>query len=82
MIPGFGDRIYNELQSSVPTNCNLSVIPDSKSNEPGYNAQRKNAAWIGGSIFASLDTFSKVVVSKQEYEDAGSSSNILDRKTV
>mgnify|MGYP000388917886 CR=1 FL=1 len=76
MIAGLGERIKNELQSEAGDN-HLGII----ANEPGYNAQKKHAPWIGGSIFASLDTFEKAVVTKQEYEDAGSTS-IVHRKCV
>ncbi|KFG54126.1 actin-related protein ARP1, partial [Toxoplasma gondii MAS] len=42
--------------------------------------ERKYSTWIGGSILASLATFKKMWVSKQEYEEYG--AGILHRKTL
>ena len=87
MIGGFGERVREELvgilDSKNDNNAHrmIQVIPDATGSEPGYNSQRKIGSWIGGSIFASLDTFGKVLVSKQEYEDAGNAS-IFHRKAV
>ncbi len=39
---------------------------------------RQNAAWVGGSILASLDTFKKIWVTKAQYEEHG--ARILDAK--
>ncbi|KAL0592007.1 hypothetical protein ABG067_000660 [Albugo candida] len=66
MIKGYS-RIQEELQS----NCNekLSVVPDAQFRERGYNTHRKIAAWIGGSILASLSTFRDMHISKQEWEE-------------
>ena len=33
------------------------------------DSQRKYAAWIGGSMFASLSTFEHVVITKAEFEE-------------
>jgi len=44
----------------------VKVTPDHANREPGSNWQRKHAAWIGGSMFASLDTFTHV--SKQQQQ--------------
>ena len=56
------------------------MVPDNKGSERGYNSQRKHAAWIGGSMFASLDTFRHVMVTKQEGEDCEES--IIHRRGV
>lgn len=52
---------------SLSQRCSLSlsgwltqVTPDPASREPGSNWQRKQASWIGASMFASLDTFNQV----------------------
>ena len=37
--------------------------------ERGYTKQRKHAAWVGGSLFASLETFEHIKVTKREWED-------------
>lgn len=84
MTNGFADRVKKEITThgfDNPHLAGLNVVPDSTGNEPGYNSQRKMAAWIGGSILASLDTFTKISISKQDYEDTGSAS-IVHRKAV
>jgi len=40
--------------------------------------ERKNSTWIGGSILASLATFRKMWVSREEYCECGAS--IIQRK--
>jgi len=40
--------------------------------------ERKNSTWIGGSILASLATFRKMWVSREEYRECGAS--IIHRK--
>jgi len=77
MIKGFSERVRSEVEKGAG-GAALAVVPDSNGIEPGYNIQRKIGAWIGGSILASLDTFSKISVSKQDYEDSGA-SNIVHR---
>jgi len=37
--------------------------------EPGYTTQRKIAAWIGGSIVASLSTYKQFKITRQEWEE-------------
>jgi len=83
MGKGFSDRIKEEVISNLDVSFAhaVNVVPDSCGNEPGYNSQRKLAAWIGGSILASLDTFSKIQVTKLEYEDSGT-ADIVHRKAV
>jgi actin-related protein len=80
MIKGFSERVKNEVRGGVDGPIN--VVPDSTGIEPGYNSQRQIGAWIGGSILASLDTFGKISVSKQDYEDEGSNANIVHRRCV
>ena len=46
---------------------NLLLHPCSES---GYTHQRKFAAWTGGSIFASLESFKQLLVTKQEWEES------------
>merc|ERR1712226_671171 len=61
LIAGFGDRLQKEIQSSADPGTAVSVHADS---------QRKCAAWIGGSMIASLSTFHHMKISKQEYDDS------------
>jgi actin len=67
MCEGFAQRMHNEvcgglgIQSSSE-GTRVKVVADS---------QRKNAAWIGGSILASLGTFPDMMVSSAEWDEAG-----------
>lgn len=67
MLPGLARRIHQEL--SGLSQQQIQVIPDFSRRERGYNSQRKIAAWVGGSMFASLPMFSQVLVTKQEWEE-------------
>ena len=70
-VPGFADRYRTEVLRCVPNaiNKDIRVIPDSFNREPGANWQRKYASWMGGSMFATLDTFNEVIVTQHEWED-------------
>lgn len=38
--------------------------------EPGYTLQRKHAAWIGGSLLASFETYhNSLKITRQEWEE-------------
>ncbi len=80
MLPGFSERLKHELVRISAPGTSYNVVPDNKGSERGYNSQRKHAAWIGGSMFASLDTFRHVQVTKQEWEDCDES--IIHRRGV
>mmetsp|Transcript_14429 Transcript_14429/g.15101 ORF Transcript_14429/g.15101 Transcript_14429/m.15101 type:complete len:391 (+) Transcript_14429:27-1199(+) len=77
MISGFGDRLEKDLavliSKSTSNNrkygANIRVIPSTANREAGYTSQRKVAAWIGGSIVASLDTFRQMKITRQEWEE-------------
>jgi actin-related protein 4 len=45
---------------------------------PGPVVERKYAAWIGGSILASLGSFHQLWISKKEYEEHG--ANIVEKR--
>ncbi|ETK74768.1 hypothetical protein L915_18499 [Phytophthora nicotianae] len=77
MLPGFSRRFQDELKAVLPGG-NFNVVPDPVIRERGYNSQRKIAAWVGGSMFASLDTFRDIHITKQEWEEYHEA--ILDRK--
>lgn len=64
MMPGFVERLQEDLDRVSPPGASMmaSVIPHPTSHEPGYNAQRKHAPWIGGSMLASLSPFKQVHV--------------------
>ncbi|KAI5305074.1 hypothetical protein KEM56_005374 [Ascosphaera pollenicola] len=64
LTSGFTERLNTELMSMFPA-ARVHVSAASSSNE------RKYAAWIGGSIVASLGTFHQMWISKKEYEEHG-----------
>merc|ERR1719453_501780 len=67
---GFGDRLLNEVRKLAPKDIKIRIAAP---------PERKFSTWIGGSILASLATFKKMWVSKEEYEEDGNA--ILHRKT-
>lgn len=75
MLPGLAPRLRSELSELLPVEMarQIDVCVDS---------QRKHAAWIGGSMFASLSTFDQVVVTRQEYDERGPDvRGLVARKT-
>jgi actin len=62
MFTGFPERIEKEITRLVPPTERVKVVAP---------PERKYAAWIGGSIFASLATFPEMVITFSEYCDAG-----------
>jgi actin-related protein len=83
LLPGFSERVKAEVDKLALASADAAlpvVVPHPSVREPGYNGQRKYAAWIGGSILASLSTFKLMQVSRQEYEDAGAS--VMHRKCL
>ncbi|CAF4370240.1 unnamed protein product [Didymodactylos carnosus] len=69
MFPGLADRMQKEMTMLVPATMKTRVIAP---------PERKYAVWIGGSILSSLATFQSMWISKQEYDESGSS--IVHRK--
>ena len=65
MPSGFADRMKKEISAMAPSTMPINVIAP---------PERKHAAWIGGSIFASLSSFQQSRISKQEYYENGPSS--------
>jgi actin len=63
------NRMIKEMKALVPPEKRVRVVaaPD-----------RKHAAWIGGSILASLSTFQTMWMTKKDYEESGPS--IIHRK--
>jgi centractin len=62
MFDKFGERLLNEIRKLAPKDIKIriSAPPD-----------RKLTTWLGGSILASLATFKKMWVSKEEFEEEG-----------
>jgi len=75
MLPGLAPRLRSELASTLPSELarQVDVLVDS---------QRRYAAWIGGSMFASLSTFNQVAITKPEYEEGKADvRSLVARKT-
>ncbi|KAM9995509.1 hypothetical protein ACTFIY_001675 [Dictyostelium cf. discoideum] len=70
MFPGIADRMNKELYALAPSTMKIKIIAP---------PERKNSAWIGGSILASLSTFQEMWISKEEYDESGPS--IVHRKS-
>ncbi|KAF2641417.1 Actin/actin-like protein [Massarina eburnea CBS 473.64] len=60
----FNDRLSHEINQLYPSTKNRLVAP-------GTVVERKYAAWIGGSILASLGSFHQLWISRKEYEEHG-----------
>jgi actin-related protein len=67
MLPGFGDRICEYLHEHGETDA--CVFPSTQYHESGYTSQRRHAAWIGGSILASLTAFNHLKITRAEWEE-------------
>jgi actin-related protein len=60
MFNGYGERMQRELDGLTGGHQFIDIVTDS---------QRKYAAWIGGSMYASLSTFNQIKVSRHEYQE-------------
>lgn len=69
MYPGVADRVQKEIVALAPSSMKVKVVAP---------PERKYSVWIGGSILASLSTFQRMWVTKQEYDESGPS--IVHRK--
>lgn len=69
MFEKFGERLLSDLKKLAPKEIKIRIAAP---------PERKMSTWIGGSILASLATFKKMWVSKEEYLEGDSS--ILHRK--
>ncbi len=69
MFPFFETRLKNELRKLAPSATELSILAA---------PERKYSAWMGGSIVASLSTFSAMYISRNDYNDCG--PDIVHRK--
>lgn len=63
MFPGLAERVQKELARLAPSTIKVSVHAP---------AERKDSAWIGGSILGSLSTSQSMWISKEEYNECGS----------
>ena len=61
MFPGTADRMQRELQMVAPATTVKIVAP----------SDRKYSVWLGGSILASLSSFSDMWITQKEYNEYG-----------
>lgn len=64
LMRNFSHRLQQEMMNIAPPGTSLSMH---------VSDQRENAAWIGGSMLASHESFTDLLVSKQAYQEQGSS---------
>lgn len=64
MFEGMKKRVKKSVTELAPKDTKVSVV------DP---PNRKNAAWIGGSVLVSLATFSQMWITKAEYDETGPS---------
>jgi len=57
---GFGDRLLNEVKKLTLKDVKIKIYAP---------PERKYSTWIGGSILAGLNTFKKMWVSAEEYQE-------------
>ncbi|XP_071784134.1 actin, cytoplasmic-like [Asterias amurensis] len=69
MFPGMADRMTKEVTALAPASVKVKTIAP---------PERKYSVWMGGSILASLSTFTQMWINKQEYDECGPS--IVHRK--
>lgn len=75
MLPGLAPRLRKELGQVLPHSESYMV-------DMCVDSQRRYAAWIGGSMFASLSTFDTLAITRQEFEEGKSDvRNLVARKT-
>jgi len=61
-IPGMAERLLKELKKQVPPDTIVNVTPPTQ-----------YAAWVGGSMAASLSSFQDTFITKADFEECGSS---------
>lgn len=69
---GMTDRINHDLTEAL-SGLKIRIYAS------GNTVERKFAAWIGGSILASLGTFHQLWISKKEYEESGA-AKLLEKR--
>ena len=75
MMKGFVERMEREIYYNLPGDINRSEV------NIVADPFRNHAAWIGGSMLASLDTYNRfLTVTKQQWEsDSESKSALVQR---
>lgn len=75
-MPNLLERLHKEMFDIDMGGINNKVKVFT-SNSP---SERKYSNWLGGSILASMSSFSSYAMSKQEYEEHGAS--LIERKCL
>jgi len=57
---GYGDRLLNEIKKLALKDVKIKIYAP---------PERKYSTWIGGSILAGLNTFKKMLISAEEYQE-------------
>ena len=76
MLPGYKERFEKDLSNKAGTSLrtDINVTAD---------LHRKFAAWIGGSMIASLSTFDGMCIQQDKYKECGNSmekgSKVLEK---
>ncbi|MFX1252437.1 MAG: actin, cytoplasmic 2 [Promethearchaeota archaeon] len=65
MLPGFEERLHQELTKMVPDGLQIKIHAP---------PNRKNATWIGGSIYSTLECAQRLYTSQDEYQREGYTS--------
>ncbi|KAL6043085.1 actin [Balamuthia mandrillaris] len=68
MFEGIADRLTKEVTALAPSTMKIKVVAP---------PERKYSSWIGGSILASLSSFSQMWISKEVYDEYG--PNVVHR---
>lgn len=71
MFDGIGERLLKEIEIRAPKSINVKVIS---------SPDRRYAVWRGGSTLTSLSTFASMWITKEDYDEHGSS--IVHRKCI
>ncbi|KAL8271315.1 hypothetical protein Esti_004754 [Eimeria stiedai] len=79
LTPGLAERFSDELHSEAFGPCSNNSGLKVRVVCPSSHTERRSAAWLGGSILASLGTFQEMWISKQEYEEQGAA--ILEKRS-
>eukprot|EP00921_Rhytidocystis_pertsovi_P012382 GHVQ01020116.1.p1 GENE.GHVQ01020116.1~~GHVQ01020116.1.p1 ORF type:complete len:667 (+),score=149.27 GHVQ01020116.1:543-2543(+) len=89
MLPGMTNRMQDEVNAAMRRSSDdgskltgwggggggdgIEIVSDSK---------RKQASWVGGSMFSSLSTFDNFLVSRAEYEEGKSDRKMMLRERM
>ena len=71
MFPGFPERLKKEIIELAPPTLNVNIVA---------TPERKHSVWIGGSLLASRQDFQRMWISKEEYNESG--TTIIHKKCL